>query len=167
MHLLHLLINYFCGYFRSWDGVYITDNFHWWRIQHALDILCSLGGVLSSYSVIEYFGEICLFHSLSDWTIFILVSQNWSDNVMFVSNCRLYCFCRLTIEDTNYKFWLGGFIMYIGITLRRYKAVKEVGKIKMSVGVVAYYQRMQICQVTLFVFFIICVTRFPIFLLHN
>ncbi|WOG85004.1 hypothetical protein DCAR_0104190 [Daucus carota subsp. sativus] len=40
--------------------------------------------------------------------------------------------------------------MYIGITSRRYKAVKEVGKIKMSVGVVAYYQRMQICQAEYF-----------------
>ncbi|KAL8108289.1 hypothetical protein AgCh_024658 [Apium graveolens] len=43
-----------------------------------------------------------------------------------------------------------GSIMYIGITLRRYKSVKEVGKIKMSVAVVAYYQRMQICQAEYF-----------------
>lgn len=37
--------------------------------------------------------------------------------------------------------------MYIAVTIRRYRAVKEVGKIKMSVGVIAYYQLVQVCQV--------------------
>lgn len=37
--------------------------------------------------------------------------------------------------------------MYIAITLKRYRAVKEVGKIKMSVGVIVYYQLVQVCQV--------------------
>lgn len=38
--------------------------------------------------------------------------------------------------------------MYIAVTIKRYRAVKEVGKIKMNVGIVAYYQVMQVCQVT-------------------
>lgn len=37
--------------------------------------------------------------------------------------------------------------MYIGVTLRRYRAVKDIGRIKMSVGIIAYYRLMQICQV--------------------
>lgn len=37
--------------------------------------------------------------------------------------------------------------MFIAVTLKRYRAVKEVGKIKMSVGIIAYYQLMQVCQV--------------------
>lgn len=37
--------------------------------------------------------------------------------------------------------------MCIAVTLKRYRAVKEVGKIKMSVGFIAYYQLMQVCQV--------------------
>ncbi|MFQ6653870.1 hypothetical protein Gotur_025067 [Gossypium turneri] len=40
--------------------------------------------------------------------------------------------------------------MYITATTKRYRAVKEVGKIKMSVGVIAYYQLVQVCQVNLF-----------------
>ncbi|KAL9455781.1 hypothetical protein CISIN_1g048001mg [Citrus sinensis] len=40
--------------------------------------------------------------------------------------------------------------MYIAITLKRYRAVKEVGKIKMSVGVIAYYQLVQVCQAEYF-----------------
>ncbi|XAR59317.1 hypothetical protein NMG60_11015105 [Bertholletia excelsa] len=36
--------------------------------------------------------------------------------------------------------------MYIAVTLKRYRAVKEVGKIKMSVGILAYYQLIQVCQ---------------------
>jgi hypothetical protein len=37
--------------------------------------------------------------------------------------------------------------MYIAVTIKRYRAVKEVGEIKISVGITAYYQVMQICQV--------------------
>ena len=40
--------------------------------------------------------------------------------------------------------------MYIAVTLKRYRAVKEVGKIKMSVGIIAHYQLMQVCQVKVF-----------------
>lgn len=40
--------------------------------------------------------------------------------------------------------------MYIAITLKRYRAVKEVGKIKMSVGVIVYYQLVQVCQAEYF-----------------
>ncbi|WMV15626.1 hypothetical protein MTR67_009011 [Solanum verrucosum] len=36
--------------------------------------------------------------------------------------------------------------MYIAITLKRYRAVKEAGEIKMHVGSVAYYQLMLVCQ---------------------
>lgn len=39
--------------------------------------------------------------------------------------------------------------MNIGVTFKRYRAIKEVGKIIMSVGVIAYYQLMQVCQVHL------------------
>lgn len=37
--------------------------------------------------------------------------------------------------------------MYIGVTIKRYRAVKEVGRIKMSVGIITYYQLIQVCQV--------------------
>lgn len=40
--------------------------------------------------------------------------------------------------------------MYIAVTLKRYRAVKEVGKIKMSVSVIAYYQLVQVCQAEYF-----------------
>ncbi|KAJ0081836.1 hypothetical protein Patl1_10161 [Pistacia atlantica] len=36
--------------------------------------------------------------------------------------------------------------MYVAVTIKRYRAVKDVGKIKMSVGVIAYYQLVQVCQ---------------------
>jgi len=38
--------------------------------------------------------------------------------------------------------------MYFAITIKRYRAVKEVGQIKMSVGVIAYNQLMLVCQVS-------------------
>nr|KYP49659.1 hypothetical protein KK1_028631 [Cajanus cajan] len=37
--------------------------------------------------------------------------------------------------------------MYFAITIKRYRAVKEVGQIKMCVGVIAYNQLMLVCQV--------------------
>lgn len=40
--------------------------------------------------------------------------------------------------------------MYIAVTIKRYRAVKGVGEIKMSVGITAYYQVMQICQAEYF-----------------
>lgn len=40
--------------------------------------------------------------------------------------------------------------MNIGVTFKRYRAIKEVGKIIMSVGVIAYYQLMQVCQAEYF-----------------
>ena len=45
--------------------------------------------------------------------------------------------------------------MYIGVTLKRYRAVKEVGKIKMSVGIITYYQLIQVCQVKVVSYFLI------------
>lgn len=74
----------------------------------------------------------------------------------------LYCFlmaaCR---ENKNIDFaglsyscgcftfilLVGGVRMYIGVTGKRYRAAKEVGKVNMSVGIIAYYQVMQVCQV--------------------
>lgn len=43
--------------------------------------------------------------------------------------------------------------MYIAITLKRYRAVKEAGEIKMHVGSVAYYQLMLVCQVIILLAF--------------
>ncbi|KAJ0017070.1 hypothetical protein Pint_10027 [Pistacia integerrima] len=40
--------------------------------------------------------------------------------------------------------------MYVAVTIKRYRAVKDVGKIKMSVGVIAYYQLVQVCQAEYF-----------------
>lgn len=40
--------------------------------------------------------------------------------------------------------------MYIAVTLKRYRAVKDVGKIKMNVRIIAYYQLMQVCQAEYF-----------------
>lgn len=37
--------------------------------------------------------------------------------------------------------------MYVAITIRRNRAVIEVGKIKMNAGFVAHYQLTQVCQV--------------------
>ncbi|KAK6932242.1 hypothetical protein RJ641_001866 [Dillenia turbinata] len=36
--------------------------------------------------------------------------------------------------------------MCIGVTLKRYRAVKEVGEIKMTVGIFSHYELMQVCQ---------------------
>lgn len=40
--------------------------------------------------------------------------------------------------------------MYIAFTLKRYKAVKEAGEIKMHAGSVAYCQLMLVCQAEYF-----------------
>ena len=40
--------------------------------------------------------------------------------------------------------------MYVSVTLKKYRAVKEVGKIKMSVGVIVYFQSLQVCQAEYF-----------------
>ncbi|KAK8472395.1 hypothetical protein PHAVU_002G194350 [Phaseolus vulgaris] len=40
--------------------------------------------------------------------------------------------------------------MFFAITIKRYRAVKEVGQIKMSVGVIAYNQLMLVCQAEYF-----------------
>lgn len=40
--------------------------------------------------------------------------------------------------------------MYFAITIKRYRAVKEVGQIKMCVGVIAYNQLMLVCQAEYF-----------------
>ncbi|KAF8413594.1 hypothetical protein HHK36_001586 [Tetracentron sinense] len=40
--------------------------------------------------------------------------------------------------------------MYIAVTQKRYRSVKEVGKITMNVRIIAYYQLMQVCQAEYF-----------------
>lgn len=40
--------------------------------------------------------------------------------------------------------------MFIGVSQKRIRILKEVGKIKMSVGVIAYYNLMQVCQAEYF-----------------
>ncbi|KAH1050238.1 hypothetical protein AAZX31_08G081600 [Glycine max] len=40
--------------------------------------------------------------------------------------------------------------MYFAVTIKRYQAVKEVGQIKMSVGVIGYNQLMLVCQAEYF-----------------
>ncbi|KAL7211478.1 hypothetical protein ACSBR2_014360 [Camellia fascicularis] len=58
---------------------------------------------------------------------------------------------RLSCDFTVYYIRSVGRVrMFIAITLKRYRAVKEVGKIKMSVGIIAYYQLMQVCQAEYF-----------------
>lgn len=42
--------------------------------------------------------------------------------------------------------------MYIRATLKRHRAVKDIGSFKMSVGIIAYYQLMQVCQVKVILF---------------
>lgn len=37
--------------------------------------------------------------------------------------------------------------MFIGVAEKRSRTVKKVGKTKMSVGIIAYYNLMQVCQV--------------------
>lgn len=39
--------------------------------------------------------------------------------------------------------------MYISVTLKRYRTVKEVGEIVMNVRIIVYYQLMRVCQVIL------------------
>ncbi|CAN6546156.1 unnamed protein product [Malus baccata var. baccata] len=43
--------------------------------------------------------------------------------------------------------------MNIGVNVKKYRAIKEVGKILMSVGVIAYFHQMQVCQVHLIFIF--------------
>lgn len=84
--------------------------------------MCSLGGILSCHTVIVFF-----------------VSVNPFD------------LQRLSCDFTVYYIRSVGRVrMFIAITLKRYRAVKEVGKIKMSVGIIAYYQLMQVCQAEYF-----------------
>ena len=49
--------------------------------------------------------------------------------------------------------------MNVAVSIKRYRATKDIGKIKMSVGVIAYYQLMQVCQVKMltvsFLFFLV------------
>ena len=51
---------------------------------------------------------------------------------------------------TFYLALVGRARMYIAVTPKRYRAVKDVGKIKMSVGIIAYYHLMLVCQVKIF-----------------
>ncbi|XP_020417230.1 PLASMODESMATA CALLOSE-BINDING PROTEIN 2 [Prunus persica] len=53
-------------------------------------------------------------------------------------------------ENGNCNLVVAGVRMNIGVTFKRYRAIKEVGKIIMSVGVIAYYQLMQVCQAEYF-----------------
>ncbi|RDX86654.1 Transcription factor bHLH144, partial [Mucuna pruriens] len=64
-------------------------------------------------------------------------------------------------------FLLGRFIMYFAITIKRYRAVKEVGQIKMSVGVIAYNQLMLVCQAEYFRQLLKPVTNFLPALVQN
>ncbi|KAL6282594.1 PLASMODESMATA CALLOSE-BINDING PROTEIN 2 [Prunus yedoensis var. nudiflora] len=66
----------------------------------------------------------------------------WTSSfVNYSRNCvRLVVFFRV----------VAGVRMNIGVTFKRYRAIKEVGKIIMSVGVIAYYQLMQVCQAEYF-----------------
>ncbi|KAI3962810.1 hypothetical protein MKW98_029969, partial [Papaver atlanticum] len=57
----------------------------------------------------------------------------FQDLFIFVS---FYPFTKLVVELR----------MYIVVNLKRYKKVKEVGKITMNVRIIAYYQLMQVCQ---------------------
>lgn len=54
--------------------------------------------------------------------------------------------------------------MYIGVTIKRYRAVKEVGQIKMSVRVIAYYQLIQACQVNSLPIFLLQITSWHLWL---
>ncbi|KAJ9558395.1 hypothetical protein OSB04_013009 [Centaurea solstitialis] len=56
--------------------------------------------------------------------------------------------------------------MFIGVAQRRIRVVKEIGKIKMSVGIIAYYNLMQVCQVSLYIVYIIIITVIIIINLH-
>lgn len=74
-----------------------------------------------------------------------------------MSYCKLVCsgcspfFCELSFRDfISYLILVGGVRMFIAVALKRYRAVKEVGRIKMSVGIIAYYQLMQVCQAEYF-----------------
>ncbi|KAK9047648.1 hypothetical protein V6N11_053487 [Hibiscus sabdariffa] len=76
----------------------------------------------------------------------------------FVNCVRLVVFFLVILGFNSFnlvplaigKFWVGGVIMYISVTIKRYRAIKEVGKIKMSVGVIAYYKLVQVCQAEYF-----------------
>ncbi|KAL5175037.1 hypothetical protein HKD37_08G021337 [Glycine soja] len=61
----------------------------------------------------------------------------------------LGCEATLFIRLFSFSFpkLLGGLRMYFAVTIKRYQAVKEVGQIKMSVGVIGYNQLMLVCQV--------------------
>ncbi|RZB95885.1 hypothetical protein D0Y65_019967, partial [Glycine soja] len=75
------------------------------------------------------------------------------------SRCRgfpcvvpLGCEATLFIRLFSFSFpkLLGGLRMYFAVTIKRYQAVKEVGQIKMSVGVIGYNQLMLVCQAEYF-----------------
>ena len=82
----------------------------------------------------------------------------------FVSCCSFIfhtdrcCFEGLLMQVKLFGCWRNPFFgwflrvarvvrMYIGITIRRYRAIQDVGKFMMCVGIIAYYQLMQVCQV--------------------
>ena len=66
-----------------------------------------------------------------------------NSNIEFVG---LYYFCGFF----TFILLVGGVRMCIGITGKRNRAVEEIGKVNMSVGIIAYYQVMQVCQAEYF-----------------
>jgi len=77
---------------------------------------------------------------------------NSDDLILFLAAAGvvpLGCEATLFIRLFSFSFpkLLGGLRMYFAVTIKRYQAVKEVGQIKMSVGVIGYNQLMLVCQV--------------------
>ena len=122
--------------------------FHWPCIHLPRLGICWAPPDLSFWgSPIEKYDWSCVLVNI----IIVLVNfvKFWSYLLMAVCRRKLkrwFCwsyFCGCS----NIILLVGGVRMYIGITGKRNRAVKEVGKVNMSVGIIAYYQVMQVCQV--------------------
>ncbi|KAL2484330.1 Uncharacterized protein Fot_45774 [Forsythia ovata] len=74
---------------------------------------------------------------LEKWINMPWASPNWSGKWL-----QLVIFFRLNLA--------GGLRMHVGVTQKKYRKVKEVGKIKMTAGSIAFYQLMQVRQAEYF-----------------
>ncbi|KAL8235968.1 hypothetical protein R6Q59_017049 [Mikania micrantha] len=101
--------------------IFFTCDRHCIKIQNAVDL----------------FGRELL------WEVFSLIGF-----LPFYTVIRLFYGVFLLVLYYYHCILVGGLRMIIGVSQRRIR--KKVGKTKMSVGVIAYYNLMQVCQAEYF-----------------
>ncbi|KAB2601423.1 transcription factor bHLH144-like [Pyrus ussuriensis x Pyrus communis] len=107
------------------------------ELQEIIDFAC---GVLKDCSKIQEHGSCFLPNTLISHASFAM-------NLYYKADAQYNCDFNGAgqVVVTNPRL-VGRVRMNIGVNVKKYRAIKEVGKILMSVGVIAYSHQMQVCQ---------------------